>query len=124
MSVTMAEVRFRKDAQFIAHLADFNEDDDFVLHVSARVFGLLAETAGPILEHYHSDLFWDAKFLRDAIGAWDLTKTLTWNWSVNSTGTRVSQGVDGNAREFAFKCSLWAEKRSYGTRIMFRMERV
>lgn len=125
MTVTMAEVLNRNNPQRLLGLADFPNDQDFITHTAARAFGIMAETASPILEHYHSDLYHDAMFINRIVAEWDVDKPLVWMWSVNSTGTCFSSSLDTSAhREYTFRCTLYTEDRSYGTQVMFTMERL
>lgn len=118
--VTMAEVRGLSEGRYIANLADFPAPNDFVLHVTARVFGQLAMVAGPIVEHYHSDLFHDAKQLEALVAGWDRRDTLTFYWSVNDCGTAMSTDKDFPGREIAFVCTLSVDSRN---NIVFTMTR-
>jgi len=118
---TMAEVRSRQDPQFILHFDDFKNEDDLIMHATARIFGLLVETAAPIIESYHSDLYHDSVSLRslvDNVYVYRITEQFV--WSVNESGTAWSKSQDGSYdREYAFLCTIWIERE----RIYFKMER-
>jgi hypothetical protein len=125
MPVTMAEVRNRNHPARIAQMDDFPNTEDFNTHVTARIFGIFAETAGPIVEHFHSDLYHDALYLGKQIAEWDRKKPITWYWSVDDCGTNFhSDAAETHTRKYFFKCELTVESRSYGDQIQFAMTRM
>jgi hypothetical protein len=124
MPATMADIRNRNEPQMVIAASDYRDSDEYVVSLSARVFGYLAETAGPILEHYHSDLYHDARIIEQMVADWDSEMPLEFFWSLNNTGTSLSRTVISNPREYMFKCALWEEKRNYGSVVLFTMERV
>ena len=126
MSATMAEVKNRQRDTSVAMLHDFPNPEDFVKHVSARIFAYLAETAGPIMEHFHGDLYYDALMLTEKIKNWDMKNDIQWVWSVNETGTDWREvGVTlSQVRKYCFLCTVSTVEKSYGTAITFNMERI
>jgi hypothetical protein len=122
---TMAEVRRRNEPQSVCSLGDFASADSLALHTAARVFSYLAETAGPIMEHYHSDLYHDAMYLQEAVAQWNQEAPLVWYWSVNQTGTTLSVPEHSDyRRDYAFVCTLYIQEGSFHKNVMFTMRRV
>jgi len=119
--VTMAEVLRFDQGRYICYLKDHRSASSFVLHATARMFGMLAQVAGPIMEHYHSDLFHDAKKLEALVADWNREDRLSFYWSVNDTGTDLSTDPDYPRREFAFRC--WADVSDRG-QVKFYMWRL
>jgi hypothetical protein len=126
MTATMAEVKNRNGDQHLALLDDFPNPDDFVKHVSARIFKFLAETAGPIMEHFQGDLYYDALMITEKIKNWDAESDIQWVWSVNETGTdwREVNTTLSQVRKYCFLCTVSTIKKNYGTMITFNMERI
>ncbi len=125
--VTMAEVKNRHEPQTIGMLPDFASPNDFVRHIGGRIYGYLAETAGPIIEHYHSDLFHDALKIQSLMMEWRRNKPIQFLWSVNESGTDwrdIDADRQVGVRENAFVCTIWIEEKNYGEVVYFRMERV
>lgn len=126
MTVTMAEVRNRNNDVVLGDLTDFPNHDDFVKHISARIFGLLVETAGPIMEHFHGDLYYDAMCIREKVDKWNPSEDIRWVWSVNESGTdfREADTTLSQVRKECFLCTLSTIDKRYGTLIAFRMEKM
>lgn len=106
-------------------MEDFPNPTEFVRHASARVFGHMAKLVVPVLEHYHSDLYYDAQNLQDLVTK--LTEgdlAVAWEYSCSSTGTvfhtcystdDVSNVRRGDwSRTFAYWCQLRVVDRSWG----------
>ena len=107
---TMAEVKNRDQPQMIVRLEDFPVPDDFIMHASARIFGLLVETAAPIIEHFQSDLYHDSVLLRKAVEDCYIDRgTHIWAWTLNESGTTWLSEDYSTHRKYIFICKIWFE---------------
>lgn len=126
---TMWEVR-RNRPQSTVCGKDFIGSDgvfkrgQFNSHLGCNIFGFLAETAGPILRHYHSDLYHDALFIQHLVDEWDLKEPVEFYWGVRDTGTSISHDPDWcDNCEVWFRCSLFSEPKPWGNTMIFDMVR-
>jgi hypothetical protein len=57
------------------------------------VFGHLARLAAPIIEHYHSDLYWDAMWIEKHLTA-DAGDTFSFYFSIDNCGTLIGTDAE------------------------------
>lgn len=112
--------------QFTTHEGVFDRKS-FNQHGAARIFGHLLKVATPIIQYYHSDLYYDSLLIGEKLDQWDTESPVTWVWGVRETGTDMSDThvgfLDGRA-EVVFDCTLRMETRSWGNGVaMFEMKR-
>lgn len=85
----------------------------------ARVFGFLAEKAGPVVKHYHSDLYHDAQWLEKYL----FGDSFTFYWAVREYGTHIGTiPFEGSIFAEAIKYKITVE--AVDGKIMLEAERV
>ena len=93
---TMLEIHSNngRERTLIHDIQHFGSTEDTNFHGSARIFGAMAEVAGPILEHYHSDLYHDAMFIKRTVQDLVPFEPVEFYYGIRNTGTSIAENLE------------------------------